>query len=268
MLLHLYDPAAPAAQALAPALQRLAAALRGAAVIASVNCASERGVCASAGLAAGQDTALRLLYAGGGSESLQCEPLARSLGAGRPPLKALAPVWEAISRHTPSRVGTLPASRAALDKLARRCADSGGSGRSAVAGCVVLFSASARVSPVYAALSSTPAFDPVQAGGGAAFVFAQAEVATAGGEGAGAGSSVDRASASAAAAVDLGIKEVPALLLLRGSSLEEWRLGGQLQGEELRQAGRTGYVLAPKAALESTTAMRAWLGAQSKALKG
>ena len=281
VLLHLYEPSSPSAQALAPALQRLAQTLKGAITVAAVNCAADRAVCAKAGSPGDStDSALRLLHEEG-SDTLDTAPLHSSLQQGRPPLKALQPVWDAIARRVPSRVGTLPASRAALDKLARRClAPAGSAGkRRAVQGCVVLFSASQKVSPMYAALSSSPAFDALQplpaagagAGAGAgegegAFVFAQAEVPAkkaAKGE----AQVMDREHLDAAGALDLGVAELPALVLLLGSSLEEWRLGGVLAGEELRRAGRTGRVQAPKSALENTAAMAAWLGAQKRALR-
>jgi hypothetical protein len=299
VLLHLYQPTSPSAQALAPALQRLASALKGALSVAAVNCATDRGVCASAqgGGGSPQDSALRLLHEGG-AETLEAGQAVAALQAGKPPLRALAGVWDAVAARIPSRVGTLPASRAALDKLARRCAAPAGGGKKrAVVGCVVLFSAHGKVSPMFAALSSSPAFDAAQGGSGSgsasasggaapaaaaaatpaaeegAFVFAQAEVPVkkkAAGEaaaGAAASAAVDAEHADAIGAADLGVKELPALVLLLGSSLEEWRLGGALSGEELRRAGRVGKVVAPKSALENTAAMAAWLSAQRKGLR-
>jgi hypothetical protein len=142
---------------------------------------------------------------------------------------------------------------------------------------------------MYAALSTHTSFDAAGApgAGGAgdppAFVFAQAEVPVAkrdaevGSDGSSSSSSsgaeIDVLHADAAGAVDLGVKQLPALVLLLGSSLEDWRLGTPLTGEDLRRGAGSGdepvrgRLLAPKAALESTAAMASWLQQQSKALQ-
>ena len=67
-------------------------------------------------------------------------------------------------------------------------------------------------------------------------------------------------------AVDLGVKELPELVLLLGNSLEEWRLGEPLKEADLSRPGVKGRLFAPKEALANTQTMNKWLSAQQKAL--
>ncbi len=274
LLLHLYDPASPLAAPLAAPVAALGAALQGAATVAVVNCAEERGVCKAQGLAQG-GCALKVLHAGG-VDDVPCEAVAGGARGGKKPLAAAAPAWDALSARIPSRVGTLPASRGALAKLARRCGSGARApGGGATAGCVVLFSAHERPSALFGALSAKPRFNGTAGAGVPGFVFALAHAPAAreapgsrSEKGAPAARAVNATHPDAAGAAALGVKELPTLLVLHGESLEDWALGGPLRAEDLRGGGGggpgeplRGRAAAPRSALASTAAMEKWLAA-------
>ncbi len=272
LLLHLYDPASPLAPPLAAPVAALGSALQGAATVAVVDCGAERAVCRSQGFAPG-GCALKVLHPGGVDE-VPCEAVARGAQAGKKPLAAAAPAWDAIVLRLPSRVGTLPASRSALAKLARRCgAGERAPGGALTAGCVLLVSAHERPSPLFGALSGKPAFNGTTAGRpGFVFMLAHAPAAREGGGGAAGGGTagkaptrLDASHADAAGAAALGVVDLPSLLVLHGSSFEDWALGDPLSESDVRGGAPgeplRGRVLAPRAALASTAAMERWLAA-------
>jgi len=295
VVLHLYSPSAQGVSILAPALQEFAKTLKGAVSVGAVDCGVDAGVCKSVGVAGGGANSIKVLHGGGTEEVHGLGGFMEALQRGQAPLKVLSRLWDTVAGYVPSRVGTLGGSRSALDKLARKCVSAGGGERRGTVACVVLFSAHAKVSPMFAALSSSTAFDATQkspvvapatarGGGGSspepadepppAFVFAQVEVPSSKDSGGGGGSatskgarvSVQEGKEEALGAADLGVKELPSLLLLIGSSLEEWRLGAPLREGELMNTDVKGRLFAPKAALTNTHTMNQWLSAQQKSL--
>lgn len=238
ILLEFYSPGCGHCQQLAPTLSKLASSLKGAATVAAVDCTAEQAICS--GYSIQGYPSLKLLYDGGSEDY-----------TGSRSGKALR---DAIVAKIPSRVATIggdgPSSRVNLDKLARRCAaaaaapatDGKGSSARPTAGCVVLFSDKSEVSPIFSALSSAPEFD-VKAPSGTAssapgFVFVYAKTGTASADGSGGGKPKD------GVAVDLGVRKLPAVMILHGSSLADFssRLIGKSDVTAAKIVGEDGAI--------------------------
>jgi thioredoxin-like negative regulator of GroEL len=233
----------------APLLAKLAEQLRGAALVAAVDCspgAPTEKICAAQKVAA--FPTLRLLFEGGSADvpdtELRSEAKLRNLVLAKLPANKVA-----------LTDGDGPASRRKLDSLARRCdvalaaasaaaaataaaappSAAGGARSRGSMGCAVLFSDKKEPAPMWAALSLAAEFDATRAEAanassvddkkvtpaqlpGFVFVFAQ----TAKGDG-GVG-------VKPGVAADLGVRALPAVALLHGSSLADFEL------RELRDA--------------------------------
>ena len=229
IILHLFSASSQAAQVVAPGLAKLAESLKGAVTVAVLDCGKAASLCASYKT----DHAIKILHSGGADDFSEDLLVSRMKGGGGGSggalLKAMQPLWDAATAHIPTRVGLIPGTRGAVDKFARRCATrrtaAGGApskARRETAGCVVIFSSKSEISPIFSALSTMPEFDPAGNSTTPAFNFIHIQVG-----------SLEADDATAAAALDLGVTKVPALFVLHGESLDDFRLGSSISTDDV-----------------------------------
>jgi curved DNA-binding protein CbpA len=203
-------------------LSKVAETLRGAALVAAIDCSSGSGeekVCAAQKISS--FPSLRLLYEGG-SESLPDNLL-------RMEKQLRTKILDRIESRVALIDGDGPTSRRKVNDLARKCGvNLSGPSRGSI-GCVLLLSDKKDISPVFNALSSSVEFDstrPVDPSASTTedrklqprqlpgFAFAYA-VTSKGDGGVGVKPGI---------AYDLGVRSLPAVVILHGDSLADFEL--------------------------------------------
>lgn len=201
IVLLFYAPTSSACRQLAPVLTSLAASLRGAVKVAGVDCSAHPRICESYNV--GSFPTLKLLSSTGATD-YKGEMTAQALR-------------DAASDLLVDRVAVVPAtgpnSRQQMAKLAAKCGIRAGSiqrNSRPAAGCVVAFSDKPKPSLLLRALSSSADFEIGGNHSSPGFVFVHAQV-------------TGKAPFDGVAA-DLGIRSLPALVVLHGESLEDFRI--------------------------------------------
>ena len=241
-----YSPGCGRCQQLAPVFEKLATALDGAVTFAVINCDAEKKICADQGVTS--FPSLRLLTPSGSAPY-------DGPHTGRAMRDAAVAALAAHSRvRTVSGDG--PASVLALRKLAPRCA---------AAGCVLLFSDKPEPAAALMALSSDEAFASEPA-----LTFVHVHCASARPVGSSSGDAALAAWSESAGAA-LGVQSLPALVVVHGSTWEDFINGRPLQDVAAVRAapsplaGRRSFTGSLKDA--APKAMRRFLLEHSKALK-
>lgn len=199
-LLAFYSPSCPHCSSVAPTITKLASTLKGAVSVGVLNCQAEGQLCET--FKVGSYPTLRILYPEG-SEDYH----------GPRTVKAMAK--ELVDR-IPARVATISGSGAgsqvALEKLARRCAFD--EQKRSRYGCVIQFANRETPTLFLRALSAEPMFDTnAHEDGSLGFTFVHAQT-----------KEMDDKAIKGGLATDLGVTTLPALMVLHGSSLTDFKL--------------------------------------------
>ena len=293
IVLQLYTPASQEAQTLAPTIARLATALKGAVTFAVVDCSLYPRICATYK----SENALKILHAEGAKDfdtQALIQRIRNNGGGGGDLLKSGKPLWDAATDFIHSKVGVLSGSRTSIAKIARRCAakpipttaqqqqQQQQPTKRQTSGCVLVFSSKSQVNPIFSALAAMPEFDAnanmTTASGTSAgsttklpaFYFYHVHVPTVAGA---SSAEVALGDSQATGALDLGVKTLPAILILHGETLDEMSLGAPLTIEDIvaKRATATdgairGRSILPQSESKTAAAMAKWLVTYQKQL--